>query len=77
MAVNVENMCTLLHARYTEILGQLAGLPSVSVSEGGRSLSTASELKAQLDLITDQAAKLGCPVGTINDPAVVITRARP
>jgi len=77
VAVNVESMCTLLHARYAEILGQLAGLPSVSVSEGGRSISTASELKAQLDLITQQAAQLGCPIGTINDPACVFTRARP
>lgn len=77
MAVDVTSMCTLLHARYAEIVGQLAGLPSVSVSEGGRSISTASELKAQLDIITQQAAQLGCPIGTIGDPACVITRARP
>lgn len=77
MAVNVETECAKLHARYSEIMDQLAGLPAVSVSEGGRSVSVASELKAQLEIITQQASMLGCPIGRINEPAIVITRARP
>lgn len=77
MAVNVATECAKLHARYSEILDQLAGLPAASVSEGGRSISTAAEMKAQLDLITQQASMLGCPVGTVGDPAVIISRARP
>ena len=78
MSVAVTTLCTALHARYTEIIGQLAGLPAGgSVSEKGRSLSvSASELTAQLKVVTDQASMLGCPVGTIGDPAAVITRAR-
>jgi hypothetical protein len=77
MATQAER-CAKLHARYDEILDQLAGLPAAgSASEGGRSLSvSATELKAQLDLVTEQAAKLGCPVGQINEPSVIISRAR-
>lgn len=77
MAVNVDTECAKLHARYSEIMDQLAGKPSGSVSEGGRSISYASELKAQLEIITQQASMLGCPIGRINEPAVIITRARP
>lgn len=77
MATTAER-CATLHARYDEILDQLAGLPAAgSASEGGRSLSvSASELKGQLDLITDQAAKLGCPIGDIGDPGCIFTRGR-
>lgn len=78
MAVNPTTECAKLHARYSEILSQLAGLPATgSASEGGRSLSvSASELKGQLEIITQQAAMLGCPIGLINEPGVIISRAR-
>ncbi len=79
MAVNPATECAKLHARYSEILDQLAGLPAAgAASEGGRSLSvSAAELKGQLEIITQQAAMLGCPIGRINDPAIVISHARP
>lgn len=76
--VDTPTMCQLLHARYAEVIGALAGLPVAgSVGEQGRSLSvSSSELKGQLELITEQAAALGCPVGRINTPAVFISRGR-
>jgi hypothetical protein len=70
--------CAKLHARYDEIINQLAGLPAGgSASEGGRSLSvSAAELEKQLEIVTKQAAGLGCPVGQIGDIAIVYSRAR-
>lgn len=78
MRVSTADACDKLHTRYLEILDQLAGLPAGgSVSEKGRSLSvSAAELEKQLEVITKQAAALGCPVGRINEPAVIISRAR-
>lgn len=78
MPVNPATECAKLHARYTEIMDQLAGLPAAgSVGELGRSVSVSSaELKGQLDLITQQAAMLGCPIGSIGDPAIITTRGR-
>jgi hypothetical protein len=77
MATTAER-CAKWHARYDEIMDQLAGLPAAgSASEGGRSLTaSASELEKQLEIVIKQAASLGCPVGTMGDPAVLISRAR-
>jgi predicted alpha/beta-hydrolase family hydrolase len=79
VAVDIASACDTLADEYMRVLASLGSLPvGGSYSEGGRSISaTASELQARLKMITDQMAMLGCPVGTIGDPFVITSRARP
>jgi len=79
VSVNISTVCDQLATEYSRIIGMLSSLPvGGSISEGGRSISaTATELQARLDLITKQAAALGCPIGTMSDPFVITSTARP
>lgn len=76
-AFNVGTACDELAAEYMRVLGMLHSLPvGGSISEGGRSISaTASEIQARLNLIKQEAAGLGCPLGTLAEPFVITTRA--
>lgn len=78
MPVNAETECAKLHAAWSQLNDELTALPLVAASEGGRSLSlSASDIEARMTILEKRASQLGCPIGRINEPAVVISRARP
>jgi len=77
-AVDPYTAAMQFHALYSAALAQLAQLPVASASEGGRSLSvSAADIRAKMDLYAQQAAALGYPIGTVAEPGVIFTRARP
>ena len=77
MAVDVAATCESLHQQYAALVAQMASIPAVSVSEGGRLIgASAADLEARLKLIETRAAALGCPIGAIGEPFMIITGAK-
>ena len=79
MAVSVASVIASLEAEYTANLTKLAALEGLDVSEEGRSINYSgardSLTKRQRE-IEQTLAQLGAPIGTINEPFIVVSRAR-
>lgn len=77
MAVDPTTTCEQLHAAYAALVAQLASLPAVAVSEGGRSISSSTaDIEGRMRLIEQRAAALGCPIGTLNEPFFTVSGAK-